>query len=161
DYHTVAFPKSPGVAIPSIQVPNRGITALIKGARDGKQFGSVKRVILYLRQSGPQDHAFACTHAALNRIAPEELPADLTGKALFLREAHPASAAGLWHLVALWGERGGRLYFSTATPSRGDGRPVKLDGMRTFRRSLAEHMAEGFAPRHLESEIVALGRPGD
>ncbi len=28
-------------------------------------------------------------------------------------------------------------------------------------RSLAEHMAEGFAPRHLESEIVALGQPGD
>src|SRR5437667_3385344 len=33
--------------------------------------------------------------------------------------------------------------------------------MRTFRRSLAEHMAEGFAPRQLESEIVALGQPGD
>jgi hypothetical protein len=33
--------------------------------------------------------------------------------------------------------------------------------MRSFRRSLAEHMAEGFAPRHLESEIVALGQPGD
>jgi hypothetical protein len=36
-----------------------------------------------------------------------------------------------------------------------------LEGMRAFRRSLAEHMAEGFAPRHLESEIVALGQPGD
>ena len=33
--------------------------------------------------------------------------------------------------------------------------------MRQFRRSLAEHMEEGFAPRQLESEIVALGRPGD
>src|SRR5437660_7750453 len=33
--------------------------------------------------------------------------------------------------------------------------------MRAFRRSLAEHMAGGFAPRHLESEIVALGQPGD
>ena len=33
--------------------------------------------------------------------------------------------------------------------------------MRLYRRSLAEHMAEGFAPRHLESEIVALGRRGD
>jgi hypothetical protein len=43
----------------------------------------------------------------------------------------------------------------------GDGRPVRLDGMRAFRRSLAEHMAEGFAPRQLESEIVALGQPGD
>jgi hypothetical protein len=33
--------------------------------------------------------------------------------------------------------------------------------MRLYRRSLAEHMAEGFAPRHLESEIVALGHRGD
>jgi hypothetical protein len=33
--------------------------------------------------------------------------------------------------------------------------------MRIFRRSLAEHMDEGYAPRHLDSEIVALGRPGD
>src|SRR4029077_1973253 len=36
-----------------------------------------------------------------------------------------------------------------------------LEDMRAFRRSLAEHMAEGFAPRQLESEIVALGQPGD
>ena len=33
--------------------------------------------------------------------------------------------------------------------------------MRMYRRSLAEHMAEGFAPRHLDSEIVALGQLGD
>jgi hypothetical protein len=57
--------------------------------------------------------------------------------------------------------RGGQLFFFTATPYRGDGRPVRLEGMRSFRRSLAEHIAEGFAPRHLESEIVALGQPGD
>ena len=61
----------------------------------------------------------------------------------------------------MWRERGGRLFFFTATPYRGDGRPVRLDGMRAFRRSLAEHMDEGFAPRHLDSEIVALGQPGD
>ena len=33
--------------------------------------------------------------------------------------------------------------------------------MRVFRRSLAEHMAEGFAPGQLNSEIVALGKPID
>jgi hypothetical protein len=33
--------------------------------------------------------------------------------------------------------------------------------MRQFRSSLAEHMDDGFAPRHLDSEIVALGRPGE
>ena len=89
------------------------------------------------------------------------MPADLTGKALFIDEAHHASADGLSQIVTLWRERGGQLFFFTATPYRGDGRPVKLDGMRSFRRSLAEHMEERFAPRHLDSEIVALGQPGD
>lgn len=106
------------------------------------------------------DHAFACTHAALNRLTAENLSDDLSGKALFIDEAHHASADGLSEIVNLWRARGGQLFFFTATPYRGDGRPVKLDGMRSFRRSLAEHMAEGFAPRHLESEIVALGKPG-
>src|SRR5262249_60633073 len=32
---------------------------------------------------------------------------------------------------------------------------------RMCRRSLEEHRAEGFAPGQLESEIVALGQPGD
>src|SRR6266851_3489859 len=130
------------------------------GARESR-LGSGKRVPHYLRQPGPLDHAFACTHAALNRLTPEKLPAALTGKALFIDEAHHASADGLSQIVTLWRERGGQLFFFTATPYRGDGRPVRLEGMRAFRRSLAEHMAEGFAPRHLESEIVALGQPDD
>jgi hypothetical protein len=156
DYHAIAVPGCPGVAVPTIQVPR----ALIKGARESR-LGAVKRVIHYLRQPGPLDHAFACTHAALNQLTPDDLPADLSSKSLFIDEAHHASADGLSQLVALWRERGGRLFSFTATPYRGDGRPVRLDGMRTFRRSLAEHMAEGFAPGHLDSEIVALGRPGD
>src|SRR4051794_32305006 len=156
DYRGIAFPECPGAAVPLIQVPQ----ALIKGARDSR-LGSVKRVIHYLRQPGPLDHAFACTHAALNRLTAEELPEDLYGKALFIDEAHHASADGLSQVVTLWHERGGQLFFFTATPYRGDGRPVRLEGMRAFRRSLAEHMADGFAPRHLESEIVALGQPGD
>ena len=160
DYDTVAFPACPGVAVPSIRVPSKEPKALIKGARDSR-LGSVKRVIHYLRQPDPVDHAFACTHAVLNRLTGENLPEDLTGKALFIDEAHHASADGLSQIVALWRERGGQLFFFTATPYRGDGRPVRLEGMRAFRRSLAEHMTEGFAPRHLESEIVALGKPGD
>lgn len=160
DYDTVAFPESQGVAVPSIQVPNKPPHSLIKGARDSG-LGSVKRVVQYLRQSGPLDHAFACTHAALNRLTGADLPEDLSGKALFIDEAHHASADGLSQIVTLWRKRGGQVFFFTATPYRGDGRPVKLDGMQSFRRSLAEHMAEGFAPRHLESEIVALGQPGD
>ncbi len=156
DYNLVAFPPRHGVAVPSVQVPKHTIL----GARDSK-VGSVKRVVQYLRQPAPVDHAFACTHAALNRLTADDLPADVTGKALFIDEAHHASADGLAQLVTLWRQRGGQLFFFTATPYRGDGRPVRLEGMRSFRRSLAEHMAEGFAPRHLESEIVALGQPGD
>ena len=155
DYQTVAFPDCPGVAVPAVAVPEE----LIWGARQS-ELGSVKRLIAYLRQPA-LDHALACTHAALNRLTDAALPADLSGKALFIDEAHHASADGLSQIVSIWRERGGQLFFFTATPYRGDGRPVALDGMRLFRRSLAEHMAEGFAPRHLESEIVALGQPGD
>jgi len=157
DYRLVAFPDCPGMATPDIEVPE----GLILGARNSRQFGSVGRVNAYLRQAGPLDHAIACTHAALNCLTPEKLPQDLSGKALFIDEAHHASADGLSEIVSLWQERGGQLYFFTATPYRGDGRPVRLEGMRVFRRSLAEHMDGGFAPRHLESEIVALGEPGD
>src|SRR3984893_10805036 len=150
DYSVVAFPQHLGVAVPSIQVPKHTIL----GARDSK-VGSVKRVIQYLRQSGPLDHAFACTHAALNRLTADNMPEALAGKALFIDEAHDASADGLSQIVTLWRERGGQLFFFTAPPYRGDGRPVRLEGMRAFRRSLAEHTAEGVAPRHLESELAA------
>jgi superfamily II DNA or RNA helicase len=157
DYRLVAFPTCQGVAVPDIEVPE----GLILGARNSKQLNSASRLSAYLRHRGPQDYALACTHAALNRLTPERMPDDLSGKALFLDEAHHASADGLSEIVSLWWQRGGQLYFFTATPYRSDGRPVALDGMRLYRRSLAEHMAEGFAPRHLESEIVALGHRGD
>src|SRR5258707_6850076 len=107
DYNFVAFPERPGVAVPSIQVPKQTIL----GARDSK-VGSVKRVLQYLCQPAPVDHAFACTHAALNRITPDDLPADLAGKALFQGEAHHASADGLGQIVALWRQRGGALFFT-------------------------------------------------
>src|SRR5215831_4629513 len=155
DYQTVAFPDCRGVAVPAVAVREE----LIWGARQS-ELGSVKRLLAYLRQPNP-DHALACTHAALNRLTADALPGDLSRKALFIDEAHHASADGLSQVVSEWRERGGQLFFFTATPYRGDDRPVALDGMRLLRRSLAEHMAEGFAPRHLESEIVALGRPGD
>src|SRR5713226_3307397 len=44
DYQVIAFPDCPGVAVPSIQVPNKEPNRLIKGARDSG-LGSVKRVI--------------------------------------------------------------------------------------------------------------------
>ncbi len=157
DYRFVAFPACQGVAAPDIETPEN----LVMGARNSRQLNSTGRLLAYLRQSGLPDHALACTHAALNRLDSKRLPENLSGKALFIDEAHHASADGLSEVVTLWRDRGGQLYFFTATPYRGDGRPVAIDGMRLYRRSLAEHMAEGFAPRHLESEIVALGRRGD
>jgi hypothetical protein len=156
DYQLIAFPAHAGVAQPALAAGER----LIHPARRSG-LGSVKQIGAYLRQRGPVDYAIACAHAALNQLTPDKVPADLSGRALFIDEAHHTSADGLGQIVALWRKRGGQLFFFTATPYRGDGRPVKPDGMRSFRRSLAEHMAEGFAPRHLESEIVALGQPGD
>src|SRR5258708_35762372 len=82
DYQLIAFPDCHGVAVPSIQAPK----SLIKGARESK-LGSVKRIREYLKQRGPLDHAFACTHAALNRLTSAHLPSDLSGKAFFIDEA--------------------------------------------------------------------------
>src|SRR5438552_13087153 len=90
DYRMIAFPACPGVAQPALAVPDR----LIRGARHSG-LGSVKQVAAYLRQPGPVDYALACTHAALNQLTPDQLPDDLSGKALVIDEAHHASAVGL------------------------------------------------------------------
>jgi hypothetical protein len=102
DYRVIAFPECQGVAVPPVQAPK----ALIKGARESR-LGSVKRVIHYLRQPGPLDHAFACTHAALNRLTPEDLRADLAGKALFVDAAYHDSADGLSQNVRGWRNHSG------------------------------------------------------
>jgi hypothetical protein len=156
NYQSVNWSGHEGVAVSSLAVPE----VIILAARKS-DLGSVRQIRSYLRVPGPLDHALACTHAALNRLTADDLPANLSGKALFLDEAHHASADGLSQIISVWRQRGGQLFFFTATPYRGDGRPVALEGMRLFRRSLAEHMAEGFAPGHLDSEIVALGKVGD
>ncbi len=149
------FPSGLGVRASEIETPE----GLIQGARRST-LGASKRLRAYLRQAGPSDHALVCTHAALNRLG-DDLPDELTGRALFIDEAHHAPADGLQRIVSAWRQRGGQLYFFTATPYRSDGRPVRMGEMRVLRRSLAEQMDDGFAPRHMESEIVALGRPGD
>ena len=156
DYQRVDWCPHEGVSVPSVAVPEEIILAARKS-----ELGSVRQIRSYLRLPGPLDHALACTHAALIHLAAEDLPADLSRMALFIDEAHHASADGLSQIISLWRERRGQLFFFTATPYRGDGRPVALEGMRLFRRSLAEHMSEGYAPGHLDSEIVALGNLGD
>jgi hypothetical protein len=156
DYERVEWSRHAGVAVPAVEVPEEIILASRKS-----YLGSVRQIRSYLRLPGSLEYALACTHAALNHLTTEDLPDDLSGKALFIDEAHHASANGLSQLVSVWRKRRGQLFFFTATPYRGDGRAVALPGMRLLRRSLAEHMAEGFAPGHLDSEIVALGNPGD
>ena len=57
--------------------------------------------------------------------------------------------------------RGGHLHFYSATPWRQDGQRVVRPEMRLIRRSLPQHMAEGYAPRHLVHQIRVLGKRGD
>src|SRR5205823_2364380 len=87
DYQQVAWSQHAGVAVPTVAVPD----ALILASRKS-DLGSVKQIRSYLRIPGPLEHALACTHAALNRLTADDLPHDLSGKALFLDEAHHASA---------------------------------------------------------------------
>lgn len=124
--------------------------------RDG--CGTRRSIARYLGVSA-RAHALVCTHAALSILRDDDLPTDLTGRLLVIDEAHHAPAQGLSRIARLWQERGGRLLFFTATPYRNDGQAVVLPGMKLIRRSLAQHMEEGYAPETLASEIVALGRP--
>src|SRR5580698_3845911 len=46
DYTVVAFPERHGVAVPSVQVPNKPVhKALIRAARESGNLGSVKRIV--------------------------------------------------------------------------------------------------------------------
>src|SRR5438128_1022668 len=72
DYQRVNWPPHDGVAVPSVAVPEE----IILPARNSG-LGSVRQIRSYLRVPGPLDHALACTHAALNYLAAEDLPDDL------------------------------------------------------------------------------------
>lgn len=142
-----------GVAAqPTLRIPARLIRA---ARRDG--CGTRRSIARYLAAEG-RSYALACTHAALNWLEDDDLPADLRGCVLVIDEAHHAPARGLARVASLWRARGGRLIYCTATPYRMDGQPVVLEGMAHLRRSMAQHMEEGWAPRTLSGEIVALGR---
>ena len=146
DYNLIAYPECQGVAVSPIQAANDERMGLIRGSRDSGR-GSVRHIATYLRQSLPPDHALACTHAALNQLTPKQLPNDLSGKALFIDEAHHASADGLSQLVALWREvlEGGRvavgLQLLEAIPfADGDdlgGLPVEGDRLPAGREEVA------------------------
>jgi len=94
DYRLVGFPACQGAAVPDIAVPEH----FVIGARNSKQLNSTGRLIAYLRQPGPCDHALACTHAALNRLNPERLPQNLSGKGEDAHELTELSPDRLWAL---------------------------------------------------------------
>lgn len=150
---TVRWPEATA-AQPDVHVP----AGLFRAAR-GDGCGTRVSIRRYLAAREGRRHALVCTHAALAKLEAGDLPDDLTGYALIIDEAHHLPADGLSRVARLWSERGGRLILLTATPYRADGLPVVLPGMVVIRRSMAEHMEEGYAPRTLASEIVALGRP--
>src|SRR5271157_2559072 len=112
--------------------------------------------------SAPIGCATACTHQALAfGGAIDLLPEDCRRILLVIDEAHHAPAEGLGSLIDEFERRGGHLHFYSATPWRQDGQRVVRREMRVIRRSLPQHMAEGYAPRHLVHQIRVLGKPGD
>lgn len=137
-----------GFAQPTLTIPAHLFRA---ARRDG--CGTRTAIRRYLASSDRQG-ALACTHAAIARLEEDDLPPDLSGRLLVIDEAHHVPAEGLSRIAGIWRSRGGRLLFLTATPYRADDEPVVLPGMVHLRRSLPEHMQEGFAPRTLEGEIV-------
>jgi hypothetical protein len=123
-------------------------------------WGSRTQLRRYLGADDP-GYAIACTHATLTGLQPEDFPPSMKRMALIVDESHHVPAVGLSRIVKLCKERGCRIYLFTATPFRADGLPVALPGMRIHRISIAEHMHTGYAPRTLDSEIVALGGARD
>lgn len=122
---------------------------LIPAARDA---GTTRaRVSEFLK--GKESHAMACTHAALATMDTRRLPRRLKGWLLILDEGHHSAADGLSRFVEAWRRRGGTVAHFTATGYRSDGRQVGTDETAWFRRSLAQHMEEGYAPRHLRSQV--------
>lgn len=117
----------------------------------------------YLRSflAAPLGRAAACTHQALAFPgAVELLPSDCRRILLVVDEAHHAPAEGLGSFIDEFERRGGHLHFYSATPWRKDGQRVLRPEMRLVRRTLPEHMAEGFAPDRLFHQIRVLGKRG-
>lgn len=150
----IAWPS--GLAAqPVIDIP----AEFIEAARNGGS-GSRAQIRRYLSMEKPCS-VLACTHSALTKLERRDLPSNQKGQVLVIDEGHHGPARELGRAIDEWIARGGRVIFLTATPFRADGRPVILPDMLHLRRSVAEHQAAGFAPKNLQSEIVALGAPGD
>ncbi|MEQ8787441.1 MAG: DEAD/DEAH box helicase family protein [Pirellulaceae bacterium] len=119
-----------------------------------------RAVLDYLDSASP-GYVVATTHQTLGALTDDTLPKNLDGKLLVVDEAHHAAenVTRLGRVVSSWHKHGGRVIFTTATDFRTDGAPILIEGMRTIRRSLAEHMQDPdgpFAPPKIESEIIPI-----
>lgn len=111
---------------------------------------SRKKIIEHL--SGPDRVPLVCTHNALCGL--RDVPSE--AGMLIVDEAHHSAALRMAQVVHRWKQAGWRIVYFTACLFRGDGDPVPLPGMRIVRRTLADHMEAGFAPKSLRSEIVSV-----
>lgn len=137
-------------ATETIDVP----PSLVLAAREN---GRCTDAVLHYLTGPPVAEALVCTHATLTRVKPPTgLPALTRQHVLVVDEAHHSSAEGLSQFVTAWRRAGGRVLFFTATAYRSDDKPVILAGMRVLRRTLSQHMEEGFAPARIETEIIGV-----
>lgn len=142
-----------GVGDQTISIP---ATRLQRAGEDG---ATIEQIETYLVST--PDFVLVCTHAALTRIKPPSAVNVCRGDVLIVDEAHHASAVGLSQFITAWRANGGRVLFFTATPSRGDDKPVRLPDMRVISRPLFQHMQEGYAPSVISHSITAVKTAND
>lgn len=131
---------------------------MILAARCGDD-GAIATIRAFLELSEFPTYALACTHAALTHQKmrpPTGIPSDLTEWVLIVDEGHHGPAPGLGQFIEAWRQAGGRVIKFTATAFRSDSDPVVREGYSLIRRTLAQHMDEGYAPAHIETEIFAI-----
>ena len=131
-----------------VQVPND----LIATAR-GRSHGTRNEVAGFL--TGLK-LAMACTHATLAGLDKGKLPKNLKGHLLIVDEGHHLPADGLSKFEKIWIEHGGTVFIFTATGYRSDGRKVGSEDTKWFIRSMAQHMEEGYAPKNLKYNVIAI-----
>ena len=148
----IKYPEINGATSSELEIPKN----LFSMIRENK--GSISKSINRYLKSDP-NKIIICTHQALSLSFKDNinsLPEDLTGCLLVIDEAHHSAAEGLNSVIDTWVSGGGNLLYATATPYRKDGKEVCYEGMKVFRRPLAEHMEEGFAPQTLHNEIIGV-----
>jgi superfamily II DNA or RNA helicase len=117
------------------------------------EIGNRKSIQIALRHM--RDKIIVCTHQALRNAWDNSVLAENTY--LFIDESHHAGDEQvLGEVCKEFVDAGGKLRIITASPFRADGKLYLPDDYRTVRRSLFEHMNQGYAPRLVKSAIVTF-----